>query len=120
MRLDRQKVAEGNNSINPTTPDGRYFVDKGRSWRYPNPALDESVAGRGTEGCEPLWIFPFCFWITKNQRSNPTAYLIKKKTGLYLGPYMNAAPVTSLHFLTISPKPSREKVRDSETCLSIS
>lgn len=28
--------------MNPTTPDGRYFVVKGRLWRCSNPALDES------------------------------------------------------------------------------
>jgi hypothetical protein len=27
--------------MNPTTPDGRYFVVKGRLWRCSNPALDE-------------------------------------------------------------------------------
>lgn len=27
----------------PTTPDGRYFVVKGRLWRCTNPHLDESV-----------------------------------------------------------------------------
>ena len=26
----------------PTTPDGRYFVHKGRLWRCTNPSLDES------------------------------------------------------------------------------
>ncbi|WP_078465472.1 hypothetical protein [Pseudomonas aeruginosa] len=26
--------------MNPTTPDGRYFVVKGRLWRCSNPALD--------------------------------------------------------------------------------
>lgn len=28
--------------MNPTTPDGRYFVVKGQLWRCSNPALDES------------------------------------------------------------------------------
>ncbi|MBC3954900.1 hypothetical protein [Pseudomonas triticifolii] len=27
--------------MNPTTPDGRYFVVKGQLWRCSNPALDE-------------------------------------------------------------------------------
>src|SRR6218665_3714483 len=27
----------------PVTPDGRYFVVRGRLWRKPNPALDEGV-----------------------------------------------------------------------------
>lgn len=27
----------------PTTPDGRYFVVKGRLWRCTNPALDETA-----------------------------------------------------------------------------
>ena len=27
----------------PTTPDGRYFVVRGRLWRTPNPALPEDV-----------------------------------------------------------------------------
>ncbi|NEP18400.1 MAG: hypothetical protein F6J97_16105 [Leptolyngbya sp. SIO4C1] len=27
----------------PTTPDGRYFVVKGRLWRCTNPALEEST-----------------------------------------------------------------------------
>jgi hypothetical protein len=27
--------------MNPTTPDGRYFVVKGRLWRCSNPALDD-------------------------------------------------------------------------------
>jgi hypothetical protein len=27
--------------MNPTTPDGRYFVVKGQLWRCTNPALDE-------------------------------------------------------------------------------
>ncbi|GFZ62883.1 hypothetical protein PSE10A_53940 [Pseudomonas amygdali pv. eriobotryae] len=29
--------------MNPTTPDGRYFVVKGRLWRCSNPALDGQV-----------------------------------------------------------------------------
>ena len=30
----------------PTTPDGRYFVVKGRLWRCTNPLLDEDVRQR--------------------------------------------------------------------------
>lgn len=30
----------------PTTPDGRYFVVKGRLWRCSNPSLDEDVRQR--------------------------------------------------------------------------
>jgi hypothetical protein len=29
--------------MNPTTPDGRYFVVKGQLWRCSNPALNEDV-----------------------------------------------------------------------------
>lgn len=29
----------------PTTPDGRYFVVRGRLWRATNPALPEAVRG---------------------------------------------------------------------------
>ena len=29
----------------PTTPDGRYFVVRGRLWRTTNPALPEAVRG---------------------------------------------------------------------------
>ncbi|RRV06713.1 hypothetical protein EGJ27_13215 [Pseudomonas sp. v388] len=29
--------------MNPTTPDGRYFVVKGQLWRCSNPALTEDV-----------------------------------------------------------------------------
>ena len=29
--------------MNPTTPDGRYFVVKGQLWRRANPSLDEDV-----------------------------------------------------------------------------
>ena len=29
--------------IHPATPDGRYFVVRGRLWRLANPALDEDV-----------------------------------------------------------------------------
>lgn len=32
--------------MNPTTPDGRYFVVKGQLWRCSNPALDESERQR--------------------------------------------------------------------------
>lgn len=31
------------NSCHPTTPDGRYFVVRGRLWRLSNPALDPDV-----------------------------------------------------------------------------
>lgn len=30
----------------PKTPDGRYFVVKGRLWRCTNPALDEAARQR--------------------------------------------------------------------------
>ncbi len=30
----------------PTTPDGRYFVVRGRLWRRSNPALDETERAR--------------------------------------------------------------------------
>ena len=30
----------------PTTPDGRYFVVRGRLWRATNPALAEAVRGQ--------------------------------------------------------------------------
>lgn len=30
----------------PTTPDGRYFVVRGRLWRCTNPALDEATRTR--------------------------------------------------------------------------
>ncbi|WP_462383463.1 hypothetical protein [Pseudomonas sp. Marseille-QA0892] len=30
----------------PTTPDGRYFVVKGRLWRSTNPAIDERTRDR--------------------------------------------------------------------------
>lgn len=30
----------------PTTPDGRYFVVKGRLWRCSNPSIDEQTRGR--------------------------------------------------------------------------
>ncbi len=29
----------------PVTPDGRYFVVRGRLWRLPNPGLDEATRG---------------------------------------------------------------------------
>lgn len=29
--------------MNPTTPDGRYFIVKGRLWRCSNPGLDGQV-----------------------------------------------------------------------------
>lgn len=32
--------------MNPTTPDGRYFVVKGQSWRCSNPALDKDERQR--------------------------------------------------------------------------
>ncbi|SHN22044.1 hypothetical protein SAMN05216593_11499 [Pseudomonas asturiensis] len=32
--------------MNPTTPDGRYFVVKGQLWRCSNPALDEDERQR--------------------------------------------------------------------------
>lgn len=32
----------------PTTPDGRYFVVRGRLWRAANPALDDEERGRLT------------------------------------------------------------------------
>ena len=32
--------------MNPTTPDGRYFVVKGQLWRCTNPALDEDERQR--------------------------------------------------------------------------
>lgn len=32
--------------MNPVTPDGRYFVVKGRLWRCSNPALDEGERQR--------------------------------------------------------------------------
>ena len=32
--------------MNPTTPDGRYFVVKGRLWRCSNPARDEDERQR--------------------------------------------------------------------------
>jgi len=32
--------------MNPTTPDGRYFVVKGRLWRCSNPALGEDERQR--------------------------------------------------------------------------
>jgi len=32
--------------MNPTTPDGRYFVVKGQLWRCSNPALDEETRQR--------------------------------------------------------------------------
>lgn len=31
------------NTRHPETPDGRYFVVRGRLWRRPNPALSEEV-----------------------------------------------------------------------------
>jgi hypothetical protein len=32
--------------MNPTTPDGRYFVVKGRLWRCSNPSLDDKTRQR--------------------------------------------------------------------------
>ncbi|PNB51700.1 MULTISPECIES: hypothetical protein [Pseudomonas] len=32
--------------MHPVTPDGRYFVVKGRLWRCSNPSLDEDVRQR--------------------------------------------------------------------------
>jgi hypothetical protein len=32
--------------MNPVTPDGRYFVVKGRLWRCSNPGLDEQTRQR--------------------------------------------------------------------------
>ena len=32
--------------MNPTTPDGRYFVVKGKLWRCSNPGLDEGERQR--------------------------------------------------------------------------
>lgn len=32
--------------MNPVTPDGRYFVVKGRLWRCSNPALDDQTRQR--------------------------------------------------------------------------
>lgn len=32
--------------MNPTTPDGRYFVVKGQLWRCSNPSLDEGERQR--------------------------------------------------------------------------
>jgi hypothetical protein len=32
--------------MNPTPPDGQYFVVKGRLWRCSNPALDEDERQR--------------------------------------------------------------------------
>lgn len=40
--LELQGVPE----MYPTTPDGRYFVVKGRLWRCSNPSLDEDVRQR--------------------------------------------------------------------------
>ena len=33
----------------PVTPDGRYFVVRGRLWRMANPTLDESQASRSRQ-----------------------------------------------------------------------
>ena len=35
-------------SRHPTTPDGRYFVVRGRLWRCSNPALDPDIRARLT------------------------------------------------------------------------
>jgi hypothetical protein len=37
----------------PVTPDGRYFVVRGRLWRMTNPSLDEVVQALGERG--PVW-----------------------------------------------------------------
>ena len=35
-----------NDAAHPNTPDGRYFVVRGRLWRRSNPALDEETRER--------------------------------------------------------------------------
>ncbi|RMS84359.1 hypothetical protein ALP58_102031 [Pseudomonas savastanoi] len=35
-----------NDSVHPTTPDGRYFVVKGQLWRCSNPSLSEEARQR--------------------------------------------------------------------------
>jgi len=38
-----QKVTMSGSRSHPSTPDGRYFVVRGRLWRLSNPALDEAT-----------------------------------------------------------------------------
>ena len=44
--LDSQFACYRESSMNPTTPDGRYFVVKGQLWRCSNPGLAEDVRQR--------------------------------------------------------------------------
>ena len=41
--VTRKRASHAVNSAYPTTPDGRYFVVKGRLWRCTNPALEPEV-----------------------------------------------------------------------------
>ena len=40
---NRERLSRGSGLTYPTTPDGRYFVVRGRLWRCSNPALDDAT-----------------------------------------------------------------------------
>lgn len=48
MRSHRRPAAARADVKHPVTPDGRYFVVRGRLWRAADPALDEATRARLT------------------------------------------------------------------------